>query len=276
MIGDTQQPGARLSWLSPTLLADGFVPSDETPETKDTTFTTSGGYFVVKPTHNKRLISASYSFRTTFTTNTTPPLADAHAGAQARAARGSSVVDVVDVVCSKYIYIYQYLILTASYYGDTTFRLSRSSSRAGRAIVSQCLVQLEPGPAGLAAPQNRLRPTARRACRYASGSVSGGCRRSRSALVEGRGGCGCVRKGILSDVIKWRISAVSRRLVASDKTPRPAPRPAAGRLAGAAAPPAAPADRVPSCAGRSAVPRKKFGKNWEGRPRAGERSHGAH
>jgi hypothetical protein len=269
MTGDTQRPGAR---LSPARLADGFVPSDETPETKDTTFTTRGGYFVYKPTPEDRLISASYSFRTTFTTFTTAPLADAHAGAQARAARGSPVVDVVNVVCRKYIYIYQYLILSAPDYGATTFRLSRSPAGAGRAIVSQCLVQLEAGPAGLAAPQNRLRPTACGACRYASGSVSGGCRRSRSAPVEGRGGCGCVRKGILSDVIKWRISAVSRRLVASDKTARPA----AWRLAGAAAPPAAPADRVPSCAGRSAVPGKKFGKNWEGRPRAGERSHGAH
>jgi hypothetical protein len=269
MTGDTPQPGAR---LSPALLADGFVPPGETPETLSTTKTTSSGYFVVTPTLNKRLSSAVYPFRTTKTTNTTAPLADAHAGAQARAARGGSVVFVVFVVRNRYIYIYQYLILFVPDYSDTTISAACSPAGAGRAIVSQCLVQLEAGLAGLAAPQNRLRPTARGACRYASGSVSGGCRRSRSAPVEGRGGCGSVRKGTLSDVIKWRISAVSRRLVASDKTARPA----AGRLAGAAAPPAAPADRVPSCAGRSAVPGKKFGKNWQGRPRAGERSDGAH
>jgi len=268
MMGETP-PGAGAS-LPPARLADAFVPPGETPETIRTTNTTSSGYFVVTPTHKKRPSSAVYSFRTTKTTNTTGCLADACAGAHARAARGYLVVFVVFVVRNIYIYIYQSLILIIPDYKRTTIRGCCSIAGAGRpGGASRSLDQLEPGGrlggASEQAPSDRV---ARVPIRQRIGRRA--CRRSRSAPAMGRGGSGSVHKEILSDGIKWRISAVFSRRLASDKTP--------GRTPGGAAAPATPrrgrADRAPSRTGGSTVPGKNFGKKWKGRPRAGVRSHG--
>jgi hypothetical protein len=274
MMGETPPcAGVR---LSPARLADGFVPPGETPETLSTTFTTSGDRCVVVNRSNKWRISASYSFRTTFTTFTTAPLADAHAHARARAARGSSVVNVVNVVDHKYIYIYQSLIERLGYYAPTTFGAWRSIAGAGRPGGASRSLELEPGRSRLGA---RLRAGA--ADRVARVPIRQridrpGCRRFRSAAAMGRGGAVTSETEYYRTEPNGGFPPVFRawRGAFSDVTAGASAAPAAPCLAAARPPRRGRADRVPSGAGGSTVPGKKFGKKWEGRPRAGESSHG--
>jgi hypothetical protein len=273
MVETAPGAGAR---LSPARLAEAFVPPGETSETLLATRTTRPDRCVVVNRSNKWRISASFLFRSTKYTNTTGCLADAHAGAGARASRGSTVVSIVFVYRNIYIYIYQSLIERLGYYAPTTFRAWRSIAGAGRPGGASRSLELEAGGGRLGAPQSRRRASCVARVPIRQRIDRPGCRRSRSAAAMGRGG------SVTSETEYYRTEQNGGfppvfgawRGAFSDVTAGASGGPAAPCLAAARPPRRGRADRVPSGAGGSTVPGKKFGKKWEGRPRAGVRSHG--